>query len=489
MEHFKLDIDKFIGSTYNILEYSFLKKNKLLKHYIKYDKEARDGDTGFFVEKCYEEDTPANRDKFSSSKSHLKKLVLKEIFPEQIIQSTLLKETLLLDLLAKSTYPVYFFEKATEAIQSVIDSKVIGIDECRFLANIMKKTYFHPARDKFVEHINHLYQAIKWEKRAALIFELQLAVEIQGRLLSKNEDITEVPAIELTTIEQNIPVLRMYVQLIDIHENILKSEAGKSEILPIDKINQLKDDFMINYKTLSNVDLKLIGTRLIWLLNFSYERLDYSIASLADARKVMLNIHQLNKLFVSNELVLTHNIMSPHSFVTITLISSFAQDFDWTQKFWKEYDKFLPTKEKEEANQLSKGYYHFYAGEYKQSKAALDKLTNITDKFFKLQWKVLMLKIVFEQYLEKEIYDNEKVYNLCEQYRNYIRRRCDILSKEKVQALQSFIRITKQLLNMKDNPNFTSKKKEKLEKEIANTKPLVSRAWLFHKFTDMENIH
>lgn len=205
------------------------------------------------------------------------------------------------------------------------------------------------------------------------------------------------------------------------------------------------------------------------------ERLDMTLAGINYCIR-QINTGNMNylrpawewyKTGLEERLLLDNNTLSLFSYTNVVAIGVKIGEFDWVERFLKEYSSYLPTEHQLHYQSYNSAKLCFAKGELEK---AMDYLTQTeyTDLLLNLESKVLLLKI----YYEAAYYD--ALDALLNSFRIFLGRKTKVLTPSRKENYRNLIRLTKQLMNLQPNPEARTK----LRTAIENTYPLAERVWL-----------
>jgi hypothetical protein len=201
-------------------------------------------------------------------------------------------------------------------------------------------------------------------------------------------------------------------------------------------------------------------------------------------RKVLEgNVRYRKELSYIYQQMLSNNIFSMHEesgymshtvYRNIVMNSLYLNDFEWTQKFIKDYKEHLIPEHRDNA------YYYALAKlsfEKKDFGTALEQLSrvNYEDILYKIDIKVFIMKIYYELGME------EPIYEVIDSFRHFLSKKK--LYLQFIESGHNFIKIINKLLKINtagsDIIDFNA-----LKEEVNTTKNMVSREWLLKKIDD-----
>lgn len=192
-------------------------------------------------------------------------------------------------------------------------------------------------------------------------------------------------------------------------------------------------------------------------------------------KKYTLEIFELYKLMLDNNVLYVGNYISPHHFRNIVNVGLEVKDFDWVEGFIKFFKNKIHPSYEDNVYHFSLGLLHFAQRDYQNTARILAKIQfefEFIDFYYHIDYKCLIVRNYYE--LDPTI---EELQYALEAFRMYLRKN-KIIKVNQRKAYNNFIRLTKKLINKKQGRKRTTRN---LQEEITNTKPLAYGQWLLEK--------
>jgi hypothetical protein len=217
---------------------------------------------------------------------------------------------------------------------------------------------------------------------------------------------------------------------------------------------------------LSNIDDYNIG---IILMQYCYKRV---IKGDIEFRK---HQHEITKYMLDKDLV-PAGYVEPYFFTNVIRNAANIQEFDWAEKFIKDYKPRLNPDFAEEISDYSFAMLEFSKGEYEKSLKYLSKI-NLEMSNMKMEIKNILIMIYYE------LSYTEELISMIDSYRHYLARD-KTLSESISQTGTLFINSISELLKIKHNEKGGSV--IKLRRGIAELQVSALKDWLLKKVDELE---
>ncbi len=183
-----------------------------------------------------------------------------------------------------------------------------------------------------------------------------------------------------------------------------------------------------------------------------------------DYARIGLKLYQE---MIDSNLLIENNVISRFAFRNIVSMGIFIKEFDWVERFIKEYTAYLEVNYRESMPSLSLGRLHYERGELDKAMVLLQK-ADYTDLLLNLSAKAILMKIYYE------LDELDLLSAHLAALKAFIGRNKDTLGYHN-QNYTSIIYLTKKMIEI----NFNNKKEvEQLIAEINNEKVLTERKWM-----------
>lgn len=181
------------------------------------------------------------------------------------------------------------------------------------------------------------------------------------------------------------------------------------------------------------------------------------------------------KELLQKESIIENIDFSPWHFRNAIVAALRLKEYNWTEKFIKEYQHYLPENFRHNAVTYNLAQLYFYQKKYD---LVIEKLRDIEfdDFSYNLNSKTMLIATYYET---DEI---EPLYSLFDSFRVYLRRHRDLPNSRRV-LYTNLIKFTKKLtkLTRRDTSGL-----KKLKEEVEATKNVASRNWVLEKIAEFE---
>jgi hypothetical protein len=164
--------------------------------------------------------------------------------------------------------------------------------------------------------------------------------------------------------------------------------------------------------------------------------------------------------------------MSHHDFKNIITVGLRVNEFNWTEKFIKEYNTQLPIEHRENAFTFNMARVYFFRKEYDKVLNLLQKV-EYDDVFYLLDSKHILIKTFYE------LNEVESLTALIDSFNMLIRRK-KIVSDDYRLKYSRFISFVKKMVNTNEKSKI-----EKLKIELENSKDTPDIIWLKEKIDEL----
>jgi hypothetical protein len=191
---------------------------------------------------------------------------------------------------------------------------------------------------------------------------------------------------------------------------------------------------------------------------------NYSIRKVNQGEQEFLKeLFLLYKQILSDGLLLENNQLSPWTYKNLVGVALRLKEFNWVEKFIKDYNKLLAEEFRDNALNYNLAELFYYKHDYDSAMIYLNKV-EFSDIYYSLDTKKMMMKIYFEQNTI------DPLLSLISSFKIFIRR-------TNKQAYDNFITVIQQFLKYQNQ-----KKVSALKRTIENIKPLADRNWLIEQY-------
>jgi hypothetical protein len=203
----------------------------------------------------------------------------------------------------------------------------------------------------------------------------------------------------------------------------------------------------------------------IYLLAINYCIGQLNVGATSFVREAFL----LYKHGLAKEVFLENDIISRFTFMNIVSIGLRLNEFNWVEKFIRQYENYLEEKHRENFVHFHLARLHFEQHNYNEAMKLLAQ-SDYDDTLMSLGAKSMLLKMYFE------LDEYNALDSLLESMRAYLQRK-KVMGYHK-SNYKHLIHFTKKLLKV---PYFDKEVREKLQQEIEQASPLTERQWLLEQ--------
>lgn len=193
------------------------------------------------------------------------------------------------------------------------------------------------------------------------------------------------------------------------------------------------------------------------------------------------NDHYLIRLFETyNEMLvkqvaIKNDSIAQFDFKNIVTVALRVEEYNWTEKFINDYQKYLPVNHKSNAVNYNLARLYFYQKQYKNGlRQLLD--VEFTDIYYSLDSRVLLLKTYYE------LDDLESAASLINAFKIFLKRDNKISEYQNL-TYSGFLKIAHQLIRFKMGQTNNI---QKIEKELDATKQIADLTWLKQKVAALQ---
>ena len=339
----------------------------------------------------------------------------------QLEKKEMLQNRLLLEAYAERPNCYVFFEKKYDLLNREMDTLPFRDDIYFSLKKELSLMYYaHPDTNMQTGDKGTFYKAVEYFEAQKKLTDIKLKCALNARINTVNE--THKRNINDFQLLSENPLFNLYAQL----ELFQRSEEAVD-------IEELVNGFKSSIHLLRSDDKRNV---MKILLNHSNRHanighMNYSYISL-----------ELYKLGLEHDCFLENKRMSKNIFTNIVSIGAMCRDFNWTEKFIKEYQNTLDNNIKEDAVKISLCVWHF---ERKEFDEAIDAARHsFSEPMDVLKSKIIQIKSWFELWQKNESYFDILIAQL-DAFEKFIRRDKLIRANVKDATLKS-ISYTRKLI-------------------------------------------
>jgi len=187
----------------------------------------------------------------------------------------------------------------------------------------------------------------------------------------------------------------------------------------------------------------------------------------------------------------TQLYFSIHQFVNIVSNALLLKKTNWTNNFIQQYQVQLSPDTRDDILKYCHALVAFQIKDYDTAQDYLIKINNVEDFIYHLQFKILFIKIYYEQeVLTLDNIDTHPINYELEAIRHYVMStRNTKMSKYSRESYNNFVNLFKRILNRKkkiiSKEPVKPKQLDKLKEELRSEMPLVERQWLKEKIEEL----
>lgn len=396
------------------------------------------------------------------------------------LNSELLK--LVEKFLAQQVYEDNPIHQAVHLMEAVSNKKLekLHSSTMRTAGRLSKQQEFKPASFYFYQYEieKNYYELTEYENKrdaksniedVALnldYFYFSEKLRIHNSILSRQnlanhkyniEMIDEITSIVSKNEYEGIAPIQIYYQISLINKDFENEEHYY-------KLKKLVRKY-INQFPLS--EAILIGK---YVLNYSIYKINKGI------QKFVREYFESYREFLEKEIIFEEKEgLSPWEFKNTILSALRLGEFDWTDKFIKEYSIKIPLEFRENAVTYNTATLYFYQKKYDDVLRLLNQV-EYEDLAYNLNSKLMLIAVYYET---DEI---EPLYHLFESFRVYLNRNKG-LSQERKKRYLNLIKFTKKLTKLMPGDK---KAIEKLNTEIVETQGVINLGWLKEKIAELK---
>ncbi len=207
--------------------------------------------------------------------------------------------------------------------------------------------------------------------------------------------------------------------------------------------------------------------------------LNYCILKVNQGNQSYLReFHENVKYIIETEIIFNEKNtgeLNPWLFKNIVLIALRLSEYEWTEKFIKDYKERLPIESRDNAVSYNLALVYFYQKKYNKVIPLLNSV-EYEDLSYNLGSKSMLIAIYYEQD------DYEPLVSLTDTFKTYLNRHKDINEKMRLNYLH-YIQFVRKLTKIMPGDN---KAVEQLKQEIKDAKGVASEKWLLEKLAELE---
>ncbi len=207
--------------------------------------------------------------------------------------------------------------------------------------------------------------------------------------------------------------------------------------------------------------------------------------------KFIVERQELNELGLRLNCWTTGIYFSAHQFINIVTNALQLQKIDWTEGFMSQYQEKLNPDSKEYTLSYCRALLHFQNGAFDESHDQLLKITSPEDFIYHLRFKVLLIKIYYEQQaLAIGIVKTDPIDYELDSIRHYVMStRNKKMSEYLRTSYNNFVNLLKRIVNRKKRTLRNEKVRgstDKFMEELLTESPFIQRQWLKEKVEQLQ---
>lgn len=187
-------------------------------------------------------------------------------------------------------------------------------------------------------------------------------------------------------------------------------------------------------------------------------------------REFLNELFEIYKAMLSNDLLFDGKIFPVHNYKNLVTIGLRLGEYEWTENFIHEYKRFIPKEYKEGIFHYNLAHLYFYQKKYGEALQLLQGV-DFLDTFYQLGYKMLQLKIYYEQV------EVESFIALAKTFQTHIRRQSGIPEARK-EAYYNFVAILRKVFRIKIGEKSNA---EEIRRELQEIQPIIEKGWLGRK--------
>ncbi len=209
--------------------------------------------------------------------------------------------------------------------------------------------------------------------------------------------------------------------------------------------------------------------------------LNYCILKLNQGKqKFVREHHELFKFMLEKEIVfsaLSTGELTPWDFKNGVLLALRVGEYDWVEKFIKDFNHRLPQESRENAVSYNLALVYFYQKRYDKVITLLQSV-EYDELGYNLSSKSILLAVYYE------LDEDESLNSLMDSFKVYLSRHREISDIQRV-SYQNLIKYTRKLLKIVPGDQ---KEIEKIKQEIEEDKKvgIASMKWVYEKLAELE---
>lgn len=363
-------------------------------------------------------------------------------------------------LLVDSDYS-YFERLVLKQVDQLEGQERIDLDHFYHRAALYYLLVNHPGYDGYRAKGNYLQQIDESVDAFYTLMKYRIGTELgnRSRILGEEYEITlweELQDLYQSGAMEGNPIGHLYhllFVLLDDPTNLQHYEELKAAFLSYRAKLPLRDLASIYFSTLNYLGRRINQGR----------SQDY------------LEMLEWYKLGLEQRFLLRQGQISEVTFNNIALLGYESGEFNWTGKFLKQYQPYLPAKVQEDAVQASEGLGLFYLGAYRQAIRTLKG--HRFSAAYQLRIRLTIIRSLFELHQQGQDVFDELERNMAN-FESYLRRNKTFGSTTLI-PYQNHLRILREIMG-RGTANSSSRQQLRkwIEGELEQDGRVVAKRWL-----------
>ncbi len=310
--------------------------------------------------------------------------------------------------------------------------------------------------EKIINSLDEFYLAEKLKWHGSLLSRQSL-VSHEYQLLFIDEIITHVKKYQY----KNVPPVSVY-----FHSFLTQSENDNEQ-----HYYNLIEELNRNYDFIPKKELYTLYTSAI----------NYCISKINKGKPEFLReFINLVKHSLEDDILISESetgFLNPWHFKNIVLSALRLGEYDWTEKFIKDYKDKLPTESRDNAVSYNLALVYFYQKKFDKVKELLREV-EYEDMAYNLGSKSMLLAIYYEQD------EDDALFSLMDTFKTYLHRHREISEFQRV----SYMNLVKYIKKMRKIVPGDKKEIDKIKEEIEEDKKvgIASMRWVLEKLAELE---
>jgi len=303
----------------------------------------------------------------------------------------------------------------------------------------------------FRENLEKYYTLEKLEFQCAILSRVNTLVEQLPFDSELNLDISKIN-------HEREPIFYLYKSIIELYTHFNSNLFFK-----------IKDLFYKSIDKLSDPQIQLIYSK---LQNFGFLEIRKGDQSFSR------ELFDLSRFAIDQGF---NNTFTSTKFLNIVVIACLAGEIKFANEFIKNYKNSITSQEYSDTVTLSNAFVFFYSDLFDKSYEQL-LLINSKKVHFQLRVKTLILRCLYEFYLEESSYEKMLRSKIIALERYFTRDL--IIANDSITAYLNFAKILKSFLS-KTAQNETEKYKKQVIEELNAMEHIIAKNWLIIKISNL----